>query len=91
MSIAVYFNPSNLTADLYDQSIAKLEASGNAAPAGRQYHAAFGPPDHLMVFDLWDSAEQFEAFGAALMPIVEQLGIAIGEPDIMSAHNIITG
>ena len=91
MSIAVYFNPDTLTQDLYVQTIAKLAAAGTGAPAGREYHAAFGAPDHLMVFDVWESAEAFEAFGPTLMPVLEELGINAGEPDVMPVHHVITG
>ena len=88
MSVSVYFNPENLTQDLYDQTMAKLQAAGAGAPAGREYHAAFGAPDHLMVFDVWESAE---AFGPTLMPVLEALGINAGEPDVMPLHNVVTG
>lgn len=91
MSIGVYFNPDNLTQELYDQTIAKLEAAGAGAPAGRAYHAAFGAPDHVMVFDVWDSPDAFEAFGHTLMPIIAELAIDLGEPDMMPVHNVITG
>lgn len=90
MPIGVYFNPTNLTQELYDQTIAKLVATGADAPAGRLYHAAFGDPGHLMVFDIWESAAQFEAFGPILQPILAELGIDAGEPDVMPVHNIIT-
>ena len=44
-----------------------------------------------MVFDVWDSAAQFEAFGETLMPILAELGLDTGEPEIMPVHNIIAG
>ena len=42
-----------------------------------------------MVYDVWDSQESFDAFGQTLMPILEQLGVDTGQPDVMSVHNIV--
>ena len=41
------------------------------------------------VSEIWDSPEQFEAFGQRLMPILEEVGIDPGEPNILEVHNII--
>jgi len=35
----------------------KLEAAGQGKPKGRSHHSTFGPDDHLMVYDVWDSQE----------------------------------
>lgn len=80
-----------MTAAQYDRVIAKLQAAGADTPPGRTDHSSFGEPNNLMVFDVWDSAAQFEAFGETLMPILAELGLDTGEPEIMSVHNIIAG
>jgi hypothetical protein len=90
MAIAVYFNPEAMTAEQYDQTMAALEAGGAGSPAGRIHHSCFGVPDHLMVYDVWESAEAFEAFGESLGPILAQLDVDVGEPDIMPMHNHIS-
>jgi len=36
-----------------------------------------------------DSQEQLDAFGARLGPILAELGIDPGEPEIVQIHNII--
>ena len=89
MAIAAYFNPEAMTAEQYDQVMAALEAAGAGSPAGRIHHSSFGAPDHLMVYDVWESAEAFEAFGETLGPILAQLGVDVGEPEIMPVHNHI--
>ena len=61
------------------------------SPAGRTYHCAFEGRNGLHVFDVWDSQEAFDAFGATLMPILGAAGIDPGEPMIAPVHNIITG
>jgi hypothetical protein len=43
------------------------------------------------VFDVWGSQEQFEAFGATLVPIMTELGAEPGQPQISPVHNIING
>ena len=43
----------------------------------------------LRVSEIWDSQEQFEAFGERLMPILEQVGIDPGQPEIHQVHNTI--
>jgi hypothetical protein len=41
-----------------------------------------------MVYDVWDSQEDFDAFGQTLMPILGEMGIDPGQPDVMPVHNI---
>jgi hypothetical protein len=89
--IGVYFNPESLTASLYDTIVDRLAAAGLGAPKGRLYHSCFGTPDHLMVFDVFASQEDFDAFGAQLIPIATEVGFDPGTPDIMPIHNVIVG
>jgi hypothetical protein len=43
------------------------------------------------VFDIWESQEAFEAFGATLLPILSGLGVDPGQPMVAPVHNIIDG
>ena len=44
----------------------------------------------MRVSEIWDSREQFEAYGERLMPILADTGIEFsGEPEIFEVHNII--
>jgi hypothetical protein len=45
----------------------------------------------IRVFDIWDSEESFQAFGATLVPILSQLGIDPGQPAITPVVNTIEG
>ncbi len=89
MSIAVYFHPAAMSATQYDEVLRQLEAAGAAAPEGRLHHSSFGPDESLMVYDIWESQESFDAFGQTLMPILQKAGIDVGAPDIMPIHKII--
>ena len=43
----------------------------------------------MKVMVLFDSAEQFEAFGAKLRPILEEFKMDPGGPTIFEVHNVI--
>ena len=90
MSIVVRFPPDGTSAEQYGQVLGRLEESGNWPPDGLDYHVAFGPSDDLRVSEIWDSREQFAAFGQRLMPLLTDAGIQIaGEPDVFEVHNIV--
>jgi hypothetical protein len=89
MSIVVRFNPPSLSASQYDSTISALEAQGDFPPDGLDYHVCFGEDGSLLVSEIWDSQEQFEAFGERLMPVLEQAGIEPGEPTVFQVHNTI--
>lgn len=90
MSIVVRFYPTAMTAEKYDGTIQRIEASGQFPPDGLDYHICFGSAGNLRVSEIWDSPEQFAAFGERLMPILADAGIEFsGEPEILEVHRII--
>jgi hypothetical protein len=89
MAIAVYFHPQAVNTALYEDVMKRLDAAGAGSPPGRLHHSSFGPPDQIMVYEIWDSQESFEKFGETLMPILGELGIDSGQPEIMALHNMI--
>jgi hypothetical protein len=89
MAIGVYFAPAAMSAAQYDECIKALRKAGAGNPSGRSYHAAFGPKDKLMVFDIWTNQKAFDKFGKTLMPILQQLGIDPGQPNVMEVHKVI--
>ena len=91
MALGFYFTPTGFTRAGYDDVIVQLEAAGAAAPAGRLYHVAMETDGQISVFDVWDSQESFEAFGATLLPIMAAVGADPGQPMVASVHNIIEG
>ena len=91
MALGMYFTPSSFPSAQYDEAISRLEAAGAAAPAGRPYHFALETDGQIQVFDIWDSQESFQAFGATLVPILTELGVDPGEPQVSPVRNIIVG
>lgn len=91
MAIGIYFRPASMTAEQYDEVIRRLDAAGAGKPAGRSYHVCFGEGTELAVFDVWDSQEAFDKFGATLMPILQEMRLDPGQPSVATVHNVITG
>jgi hypothetical protein len=91
MSILVRFTGApGLTSDKYDEAMPRIKASGEFPPDGLDYHVAFSSGGTFRVSEIWDSKEQFEAFGQRLMPILNDVGIELaGPPEIIEIHNII--
>jgi len=89
--IAIYFNPASMNAAQYDEIIRRLDAAGAGKPAGRLHHACFGSADKLQVFDIWESQQDFDKFGATLMPIIQQVGVDTGQPVVEPVHSVIPG
>jgi hypothetical protein len=89
MSIVVRFAPASLTAQQYDESIRRIRETGDFPPDGCDYHVCFGSEGNLRVSEIWDSREQLEAFGKRLMPLLAEVGIDPGKPEVVEIHNIV--
>jgi hypothetical protein len=91
MALGLYFTPAGFTQQKYDEAIVQLEAAGAGAPAGRSYHVALETNGDIQIFDIWESEAAFEAFGAALLPVMSGLGVDPGKPMVARVHNIVEG
>jgi hypothetical protein len=89
MSILVRFAPASLTAAQYDEAIRRLEEAGTVPADGVEYHVCFGSEPNLRVSEIWESEEQWQAFGEKLMPILAEVGIEPGQPEVLPIYNII--
>ena len=91
MTQTMYFAPSSFTPARYDESIKRLEEVGAGSPPGRLYHVAMESGGLIQVFDVWESEESFRAFGATLQPILADVGVDPGQPQVAPVRNIIKG
>jgi len=89
MSIVVRFAPASLTREQYDESVRRLREGGIFPPDGMDYHICFGEEGRLRVSEIWDSREQWQAFGERLMPVLAEVGIQPGDPDVFEVHNLV--
>jgi hypothetical protein len=90
VSVLIRFSPPSLKADQYDEVVRRLTEDGVFPAEGLDYEICYGSDGNLKVSQVWDTQEQLEAFGARLQPILAELGINPGEPEILEVHNIIT-
>ena len=67
--------------------VRRLDEEGVSPADGLDYELCFGSGDQHKVSLVWDSKEQLDAFGARLMPILAELGIDPGEPEVFEVHN----
>jgi len=87
-SLLVRFTPASITTEQYDESVRRLEKSGDWLPEGLEFHVAFESGGKFRVSEIWDSQAQFDAFGKRLMPVLEDIGIDPGAPELLEIHNI---
>ena len=89
MSVVVRHQPKGLTRKQYDEVSHRMESAGNWPPDGMDMHVLFGEEGDMHVSEIWDSQEQLDAFGERLMPLLSEIGIDPGEPEVMEVHNIV--
>src|SRR6266567_411847 len=80
-----------VTPEKYDETIKLLKkAESQWPPDGLAYHVAFSSGGSFRVSEIWDSREQFDAFGQRLMPILTESSVELaGPPEVIEIHNII--
>jgi len=91
MALGYYFAHEGFTPDKYATAIKQLDAAGSGSPKGRSLHVALESEGTIQVFDIWESQQEFEAFGETLMPILAELGVSLNEPMVATVHNVIKG
>lgn len=89
MSLVIRFAPTSLTAGQYDEVVRRLTDEGVFPADGLDYELCFGSEGNLKVSQVWDSREQLDAFAERLRPILDEVGINPGEPEVLEVHNII--
>jgi hypothetical protein len=91
VALGFYFTHGGFTPAKYDEVIKELEAAGAGSPKGRSYHVALESNGEIQVFDVWDSQEEFDAFGTTLLPILAGKGVELNPPMVAPVRNVIEG
>jgi hypothetical protein len=89
MSLLARFSPPSATTDQYDEAMRRLEAEGNWPAPGLEYHCCFLVDGQVRVSEVWDSREQFEAFGERLGPLLSDIGVEPGQPEVLEVYNVV--
>ena len=91
MALGIYLAHEGFTKEKYDSALKQLEEAGAGAPKGRTLHVALESDGAIQVFDIWDSMEDFEAFGSTLVPILSGLGVELKDPMVATVSNVVKG
>jgi hypothetical protein len=80
----------SVTYEQYDETSRRLEKAGDWPPKGLDYHVAFVSDGKFRVSEIWDSREEFDAFGKRLTPMLSDVGIVLsGDPEVLEIHKIV--
>jgi hypothetical protein len=90
VAILAMFEVNGATAEKYDEVLRRVTAIGERVPDGQMYHVCYGDRQRLQVINVFESRAKLDAFGAKLMPILQDLGIE-AKPTIAEIYNIIDG
>ncbi|MDF6041879.1 hypothetical protein LRD69_06830 [Streptomyces sp. JH14] len=88
MAVFVHATLSGVTADQYDALDKELQALPGDPFAGCLSHVCIATDAGVELFDLWESAEAVEDFGAVMLPVAEMLGVPMssGPPEKWDVH-----
>lgn len=87
--ITVAFDFPGVTVAKYDEVCKAANVSQQNLPDGLIFHSATPTDTGLQVVDVWESPEQFEAFGARLMPAMQAAGMPESTPRIHPTHAVM--
>ena len=94
MPIVLVFE--GITQEQYEESVRKLtggkermESPGDWPVPGLLAHIPGQGERAFRVVDVWESQAAADAFGAELMPILEEIGVQ-GQPEVYPAHTYVS-
>ena len=90
MAIIAIFEVKGANSSKYDEVIRRLTDIGERQPDGQQYHICYGDTNNLQVIDVFESQAKLDAFGAKLIPILQDMSIE-AKPTIFEVYDIIEG
>ena len=90
MARVALFEVKGVDSSKYDEIIRRLKEIGQWVPDGQMYHICYGDRQNLQVIDVFESQAELDAFGAKLMPILQEMGI-VAKPSVFEVYNISEG
>ncbi len=88
MPVIAQFEVKGATAAKYDEVIRRLTSIGLRVPDGQLYHVCYGDERQLQVINVYENEAALNAFGAKLMPLLQEMGIEASAA-VSEVHNII--
>jgi hypothetical protein len=88
VAVIALFEVEGATSEKYDEVIRRLTAIGQRVPDGQLYHVCYGDRQRLQVIDVFESPAKLDAFGATLMPLLDEMGIT-AKANVLEVHSII--
>ena len=90
MAIVALFEVKGATSSKYDEVVRRLTAMGLRVPDGQLYHICYGDKQNVQVINVFESRAKLDAFGAKLMPILQDMGVE-AKATVFEVYNIIEG
>lgn len=90
VAIIALFDVNGSDSEKYDEVIRRLTEAGQRVPDGQMYHVCYGARQNLQVINVFESQAKLDAFGATLMPILQDMGIE-ATAKVFDVYNIIEG
>ncbi len=89
MAIGVLFEIPGGTQEHYDEIRRRLFPDNHLID-GNLFHVAGPTSTGWRAVDCWESEEKFEAFAARLVPVAQEIGMPLAEPQFFPAYNVMT-
>jgi quinol monooxygenase YgiN len=93
--VAVILVFEGMTQEQYEESVRKVlgkeraESPSEWPVPGLLAHITGEGPNGFRVVDVWESQEAVDAFGAHLMPALQEIGVE-GNPEMYEAHTYVS-
>ncbi len=78
------------TPEKYRELTQRLGVGADAPPDGLIFHTASKTEDGLLIFNIWESEENFRRFSERVMPMMSEMGMR-AQPRILETINLVRG
>lgn len=89
MSIAVSYEPIEMSRETYAGVVAAARREGAWPPPGLLYHATFEENGRLRTFEAWESVHDLQAFTVRLAALLAGAGVAPAAPTVSELIGVL--